>query len=100
LAPGELAQVLLPGALEAAGDQPVLRFYPVELPAGAVGLEAGLLDQQLPLRALGRPGGLALVERGQGGLEAGGRERLQDGGYDGVVQALAAKALAAVLGAV
>src|SRR5512132_4436893 len=64
-----------------------------------LGLIASLLHQQLALGQLGRPCGLTLGEPGQHGLQTSRRERLQEGGHDRVVHALAAQALAAVLGA-
>ncbi len=50
----ELAQLLLPAGLEAAGDEPVLRVAGVEGTLGLDGGVAGALDAQLerPVRAL------------------------------------------------
>ena len=64
---GEGGQAGLPAGLEAAGDQPVLRFAGVERPLGAVGFVAGAFDGQLG----GPAGAVAAV----GDLVGGGQRQ-------------------------
>ena len=82
---GELAERVLPVALEAAGDEPVLGLDLAVAALGPLGLVLGALDLQPPLLERGV---VVLLERLGGvqrGLHAGGGERGQQRAGDRLV---------------
>ena len=71
---GELAQLLLPARLEAAGDEPVVRLAGVERALGADRLIPGALDAQLDRAGRARAAVRDLVGSGERQLDLPRRE--------------------------
>ena len=87
---GELAERVLPVALQAAGDEPVLGLDLAIAALGSLGLVSGALDLQPPLL---QRGVVVLLERFGGlqrGLHAGRGERGEQRAGDGLVDLAAA----------
>ena len=87
---GELAECVLPVALQAAGDEPVLGLDLAIAALRSVGLVSGALDLQPPLLQRGVVVLLERFGRLQRGLHAGGGERGQQRAGDGLVDLTAA----------
>ena len=81
---------MLPVALQAAGDEPVLGLDLAVAPLGAVGLVFGALDLQPPLLERRVVVLLERLGRLQRGLHAGRGERRQQRAGDGLVDLRAA----------
>jgi hypothetical protein len=74
----EFAQPLIPGSFEASSDQPILWFHGVIAPLGPLGVIAGALDGQAPLRQRGVVIGVELSRGDERGFQGGrgeGREK-------------------------
>ena len=87
---GELAERVLPVALQAAGDEPVLGLDLAVAALGPVGLVSGALDLQPPLLQRGVVVLLERFGRLQRGLHAGRGERGEQRAGDGLVDLTAA----------
>ena len=81
---------VLPVALQAAGDEPVLGLDLAVAALGPVGLVSGALDLQPPLLQRGVVVVLERFGRLQRGLHAGGGERGEQRAGDGLVDLTAA----------
>ena len=89
-ASGERAERVLPVALEAAGDEPVLGLDLAVAALRPLGLVSGALDLQPPLRERGVVVLLERFGRVQRGLHPGGGERGEQRAGDGLVDLTAA----------
>ena len=89
---GELRERLLPVALQAARDEPVLGLDLAVAALGALGLVAGALDLQPPLFERRVVVGFKRLGRAQRRLDAGGSERGQQRAGDRLVDLHAADA--------
>ncbi len=73
----DLGEALLPLALERARHEPVLRLAGVELPAGALGADAGALELELGRAHPGVVVVLGLLDRPERRLDRGRAQRLE-----------------------
>jgi hypothetical protein len=89
-----LGERLLPGSLQRSGDEPVLRFARIELPATAFGFELGALKGERLHSAALRVLGFELVDRGGGRVNPGGVDRVEERLDDRGVQSQPADRLA------
>src|SRR5215216_5634214 len=88
----DLGELVLPVALQAAGDQPVVGVDGQVAPLRQPGLEAGPLDLQAPLPEGGVVVGLQALGGGHRRVDAGGGERGQERLGDRLVELDAADA--------